>query len=143
MAKIIRNNLNIMLGSLEFQVPLSGPIIAIMGDSGTGKSLFYDTVGILSSAGQLTNITLVSQTTVSHDDFITLMSQNKNKVFLVDNADLMLETEEDVDLMYASENQFILLGRRTEFFRLPYENRGFFLVNDDRTKHKLIYLTED
>ena len=125
MAKFIYNELAIPdLGDTKFTVPLHAPITMIVGDSATGKSYMYDTA--LFFIAQLPHVALANQTQPSVADLRENIATYRNRLFIIDNVDLLLTETSDLDLLHKSRNQFILLGRNTQFFGIPDRDRAYF-----------------
>lgn len=60
-------------------------------------------------------------------------------VFLIDNADIVVYDRELIEEMWKSENQFVLFGRNSWEFAVPYEGRAFMEKESDN-KFSLKYL---
>ena len=76
----------------------------------------------------------------TNKNFITLVRRLKNKIVLVDNADIILTSEARKHIMFDDYNQYIIMGRNSE--GLSVSNLSFTELVDTGTEIYLRYKFE-
>lgn len=126
MAIQLVSNLDIKDDVYTFKMPLTGPIVMILGDSGIGKTLYYRTA---QEQQKLKNAAFQSVIFYNHlSNFSALrkeLREEYGKIFVVDNADLLLDRDSDIELLDSTQNQIILFGRMANFLGIPMKCRAY------------------
>lgn len=100
-------------------------LLCLDGDSGTGKSLMSKALQEYLSQYRSDFKLQVFNYRTSIAYLRSFLDTMTNTLTIIDNADILIKTREDVDRLYTSDNQIVLLGRRMNFYRLGYESCGF------------------
>ena len=122
--------------SFEVDLKLEYNITFISGDSGTGKSAVYSFLEELSAEDKrIKCFNYLDQ----KGNYKNSIKQSKGKLFVIDNADLLLDDNMRSYIALDSENQYIIIGRnptgllltQDEIFELKSkeaENKTFFTL---------------
>ena len=120
--------------SFEVDLRLEYNITFISGDSGTGKSAVYSFLEELSAEDKrIKCFNYLDQ----KSNYKRSIKQSKGKLFVIDNADLLLDDNMRSYIALDSENQYIIIGRnptgllltQDEIFELKSneaDNKTFF-----------------
>ncbi|MDO5416516.1 MAG: AAA family ATPase [Lachnospiraceae bacterium] len=130
------------LGKIKFDIELKGPIVAVGGDSGTGKTLLfkalnnemrlgnkelllinYDTVSLLSEVNESGTSPLES-----------LLEHTRDKLIVMDNADILLSDGVNWKkiLVEDDSNQYLLFCRYKEKIGKDQVKSCRFICKDRR-----------
>ena len=124
MAKFIRDDLSVVYGDKRFDIPLKGEKVAIFGDSGTGKSYYWQILCKYRAIGALPDVICANYSTYKSGLLKSLLLTEKDKVFVIDNADLLIDSVDMVLALGETKNQLVLFGRHTDFFGIPRNCRA-------------------
>ena len=106
----------------DFTLDFRKPVIALMGDSGAGKTLMVKALKNLVKSGklpcQIRNFDFTDTEKAVFDFLTSKISSNTDYLCIVDNADILITEEQTVDAIHACNYQVILLGRKNGFYRL-------------------------
>lgn len=111
------------VGKLHFTLKVKSNLTAILGDSGSGKTLF---------AKALKNKVVAEHTIDNYcffdyssrvADIVDSIQKSVNKIFIIDNADLLLQTNINwARLLHKNNTNTYLIFTRDPFaFGIPYE----------------------
>ena len=102
-------------GNVDFKIELINKLTLIGGDSGVGKSLLFQGFQYLAKEreyeGKLICINVLDSNASNID---TLCKTNKNKVFVIDNGDLIIPIETRRYIADDKNNQYIIFARNTK-----------------------------
>ena len=150
--------------SMKFYFEIKGKIVVIGGDSGTGKTLFFNAVienGGVDNPDSPT-VALSRESLMDAEILKLIVEKNEDKIFVIDNAEYLL-TRESIDIINNDiNNRYIIIGRgvnirglRTSFlsyaeiyldkeentFKLNYplsrENRKNYILNSFKGGEKI------
>ena len=133
---IVSENIKTRHTSFEVDLRLEYNITFISGDSGTGKSAVYSFLEELSAEDKrIKCFNYLDQ----KGNYKNSIKQSKGKLFVIDNADLLLDDNMRSYIALDSENQYIIIGRnptgllltQDEIFELKSkeaENKTFFTL---------------
>lgn len=121
MAKLIKSHIVTQYGILVFDIHLNSSVVAINGDSGTGKT-FLRNVLVTSNDEENPLYLGIDWKLSGYVD--TLIKASKNKIILVDNVDIMLYPYEKYREIISKDksNQYILFTRRGGEYGIPDKN---------------------
>ena len=141
MSKMVRDNLSIHTDDYNFDILLNGPIVGVFGNSGVGKSLYFDLVRSLSDieVGQIKNVECFNYENSNQNNILDKLREIHDTLVLIDNADILLTQMEAPRFLYESDNQYLIMTRCSSFLGIPITSRAE-LVNYDGTKFRLEYL---
>lgn len=108
MAKLIKAKLGITTGGYSFDFVFHRPVTVINGKSAIGKSLFFNKFKTYCAANKIDDFVFINYLTPASS--IEALLKLKNKVFIIDNADVLMSLPRDY---YENDNsnQYIFLGR--------------------------------
>ena len=118
MPKLIKDRITISDGRISFDVKLREPITLVQGDSATGKTLFYKLMQMISINDN--NIIFINIDKIKEADMI--LKSAKNKLIIIDNADIVLTDKQAKSIREDKYNQYILFGRDTERYYIGNRN---------------------
>lgn len=138
MAKLIKNRITFESGGYRFDFEFRYGITVVFGDSGSGKSLFYRKLSSLVLAKGFTDYRLLNYKSLLTSSILNTLTEN-GKVIVIDNADIVLKDIVDVqNLLRESSSQFIIMGRRTDWYNAHSYNCAN--VIEENKEYKLLYL---
>lgn len=127
MAYLIKDRIQFEWAKCNFDLTFPGPVVQLLGDSGTGKTLFWHSLS--GASKELKSLSVLKVIPVNYnldEDTVVRMIQNEHKsLFVIDNADIVITKTSSVDEIYKSDNQFILMGRNPMLYRVPDNCIGF------------------
>lgn len=133
MAKLVTDVLKIDYAGIYFDLNLRAPIVAVTGDSGTGKSLLSSV--IQQNAVMNPESKFVCINYLTRPDMIKLLiSQYHDKVIVIDNADVLLP-KAGIDAKYIQEdssNQYLIFTRVWKQYGVELKYTGEF-ISDGNT----------
>ena len=102
--------------SVDFQ--MDNNITFIKGDSGVGKSAVFSFIEEL--AAEKKNIRCFNYLDVK-SNYKTSIKNSKEKLFVIDNADLLLDDKMREYIAHDKNNQYIIIGRNPKGLLLNYD----------------------
>lgn len=135
---VVRTELKYKYLGFNLDLDLKTNLILISDKSGTGKSFLYDIIKSQSIGDD--EVIGISCEEINNYKLVTLLDtfkQEKNKLFIIDNADIMLDTETRRYIAFDTKNQYILIGRDTSDLMLCNYNKARVIIDKDT---KRIYL---
>lgn len=108
MAKLIKKKLGITTGGYTFDFVFHRPVTVINGKSAIGKSLFFNKFKTYCAANKIDDFVFINYLTPASS--IEALLKLKNKVFVIDNADVLMSLPRDY-YENDSSNQYVFLGR--------------------------------
>lgn len=134
---VVRTELKYKYLGFNLDLDLKTNLILISDKSGTGKSFLYD---IIKSQSIGDDVIGISCEEINNYKLVTLLDtfkQEKNKLFIIDNADIMLDTETRRYIAFDTKNQYVLIGRDSSDLMICSYNKARVIINKDT---KRIYL---
>ena len=134
MAILLKENFSFVFGPYTYNIKLTGPIVVIRGNSGVGKSLMAEHFRLASKDSLLwkDNPPVIVQNYKSDTKSLSILLRNsKNNLFIIDNADILIDSYELLDLLQTTKNQINLFGRNVSFFNVPLGCTGY-LINSNK-----------
>lgn len=135
---VVRTELKYKYLGFKLDLDLKTNLILISDKSGTGKSFLYDIIKSQSIGDD--EVIGISCEEINNYKLVTLLDtfkQEKNKLFIIDNADIMLDTETRRYIAFDTKNQYVLIGRDTSDLMLCNYNKARVIIDKDT---KRIYL---
>jgi len=100
----------------------------IGGDSGTGKTLFFK---IMQSQARNNRDIICINADSMWADINSVISTSKNKLIIMDNADIILNAESKYRILTNKQNQYIILGRNTQGYHLGAKQYAEMQISDN------------
>lgn len=114
MAKQIIDRIITSIGETTFDIELNSPVVAIGGDSGTGKTFLLRTLIAASRLGNLKVPFNWIDASLMDTTAKLVLSNTKDSLLVIDNADLLLRqygiTAKDI-LSNKNTNQYLIFSR--------------------------------
>lgn len=135
---VVRTELKYKYLGFNLDLDLKTNLILISDKSGTGKSFLYDIIKSQSIGDD--EVIGISCEEINNYKLVTLLDtfkQEKNKLFIIDNADIMLDTETRRYIAFDTKNQYVLIGRDSSDLMLCNYNKARVIIDKDT---KRIYL---
>lgn len=137
---MIYDQIIISVNGIEFDLELKDRVVLVDGLSGVGKTMLYN--AIMQDAKIYTkpiicldkNILILP--TLSHAILETFQN-SRNKLFVIDNADLLLTPELQEFISLDSNNQYIIFSHASKGYNL--HNKSFSELKIQNGKGNLIY----
>ena len=105
---IIKEHIQTKHTSFVVELRLENNITFISGDSGTGKSALYSFLEELAAEDKTIKcFNFLDQ----KKGYKKSIKQSKGKLFVIDNADILLDDPMREYIAYDTENQYIIIGR--------------------------------
>lgn len=140
MAVLLKDRINFKHGGFEFDIKLREGITIILGDSATGKSLFYKNLETIVIAEDLKGFRLLNYKSKILVDVVSVLSES-NKIIVVDNADILLKGIPYLNRIFKqSKSQFIIFGRQGGWYNINKYNCAH--MYESNRKFQLQYLFE-
>ena len=133
MARLIKKKIAFSRGKYKFNIELKSPITIILGNSSTGKTLFYNMLNEYSIDKSIESFTFING--LKNKGEVEALLSIPNRINIIDNADIILN--KPLSFYEKSNNQYIILGRMIEKYSLRNESIAV-MVNKDNT-FKLMY----
>lgn len=118
MPKLIKDRITILDGRISFDFKLREPITLVQGDSATGKTWFYN----LYQKCAFDDNTVLFINWKDKNTVETLLKNAKDKLIVIDNADIVLPDSLALSFRKNKYNQYILFGMDTEKYGLGNRN---------------------
>lgn len=144
MAKLLISRIHFQSEDFDFDFSFREGITVVTGDSATGKSLFYERFSLKVLVEKLDKYRFLNYQILLHANAheIKQILSKPDKVYIIDNADLVLKGIEDINCFLAqSESQFVIFGRRVDWYNTTPQNCANVVENNKR--FKLQYLFEE
>lgn len=91
----------------------------VCGNSGVGKTRLWELLGdLVLDFPYLSMLSLRNK----NDNILELLKSSSGKLFVIDNADIVLGAEERKYVAFDGSNQYLLFGRNPENLMLTYNN---------------------
>lgn len=135
---VVRTELKYKYLGFNLDLDLKTNLILISDKSGTGKSFLYDIIKSQSIGDD--EVIGISCEEINNYKLVTLLDtfkQEKNKLFIIDNADIMLDTETRRYIAFDTKNQYVLIGRDSSDLMICSYNKAKVKIDKDT---KRIYL---
>lgn len=113
--------------NMDLDLDLDANLILISGDSGIGKSFvwqIFDNDRALDDSLETLNYKDVK-------DANQKIKGYKNKLVVIDNADILLDDEIRKYIAFDTNNQYIIFGRNPEYLYLTKANCKELVIQDD------------
>ncbi len=136
MPKLIRSNLRASLAGVDFDFNIKTGIVLIGGESGTGKTMFYTALSMQALVNRDTQFAFFD--CLNSNDIGNIIKMLKNKIIVIDNADVVLNKELANYIIRDDSNQYIIFGKIHTRFNLGREYRAH-LVRESQRKVVLRY----
>ena len=108
---IIQDNLKTTHTSYDVDLELENNITFISGESGVGKSAVYSFFQELSTENKkIRCLNYLDQ----NKRYKNIIKQSRSKLFIIDNADLLLDTKIRQYIATDTKNQYVIIGRNPE-----------------------------
>lgn len=135
MAKKLIDVIQFDTGKYNFNFKLNGAITVICGDSATGKALFYNKLMYEALSKNNEQYKFINFKDKANIDL--LLNNFKNKVIIIDNADILIDINLSNKIYRDRSNQYILLGRRVDRYNA---GRDVAIIRENSQKFTLRYI---
>lgn len=142
---LVKDDLSFHYGDYHFRLPIRSARIAVIGDSGVGKTFLINLLNKISGdsvtnpeLGCLRKQLLFINHKTDRAVVLFLLSSSKGKIIFIDNADIVLKDEETLTALDQSENQIILFGRDTDRYHISMKHIA--VLQRDGTNFWLRYM---
>lgn len=115
---LLFNNIQTSHTSFIVNFKLDNNITFIKGDSGVGKSAVFSFIKEM--AAEEKSIKCYNYLDLK-TGYKTAIKRSKNKLYVIDNADLLLDDRMREYIAHDKNNQYIIIGRNPKGLRLNYD----------------------
>jgi ABC-type lipoprotein export system ATPase subunit len=138
MAKFIRDSIYFNTGRFEFDFKLNGSVTLILGDSSSGKTLFFNKLRAMEVGSSLGKYRFLNEYN-NTDEVKALCKMYKDQIIVLDNADILIDLELR-NLIHSDENnQYIIMGRYVNMY--PVERNCIAFIREFNRRFELRYLS--
>lgn len=109
---LIRNNIFLEDDNLTFNLVFHSSLTLIRGDSGIGKTYLFNMLAEESLLDANSNIICLNYMSFKTGNIKTVLNTAKNKVIIIDNADVVLDNEDRMRINFDTDNQYVLFMRK-------------------------------
>ena len=135
MAKKLIDLIQFDTGKYTFNFKLNGAITVICGDSSTGKTLFYNKLMYEALSKNNEQYKFINFKDKANIDLF--LNNFKNKVIIIDNADILIDINLSNKIYRDRSNQYILMGRRVDRYNA---GRDVAIIRENSQKFTLRYI---
>ena len=139
---MVINKINVSIASVNFNIDFKNDLVFVEGDSGTGKTLLFK--ALLRHAGvyKLPIVFLNYERTFGDVDIIrNNLIKAKNKLIVIDNADIILDLELRGRIaMDHNHNQYLILGRNIHGLGVTKRSLSCLEIVNNKGKLKYEYI---
>lgn len=115
---VVQGNLHTIHTSYEVDFVFENNITFINGDSGVGKSAVYSFLQELATENKKIKCFNYLD---KNKRYTSTIKQSKDKLFVIDNADILLNNEIRQYIALDYKNQYVIIGRNPEGLMLNYD----------------------
>ena len=108
---VVQNEISTIHTSYDVNLNLDNNITFINGESGVGKSAVYSFIQELTAENK--NIRCLNYLD-ENKNYKNTIKRSKAKLFVIDNADLLLDNKMRRYIAADTENQYVIIGRNPE-----------------------------
>ena len=108
---VVQNEISTIHTSYDVNLNLDNNITFINGESGAGKSAVYSFIQELTAENK--NIRCLNYLD-ENKNYKNTIKRSKGKLFVIDNADLLLDNKMRRYIAADTENQYVIIGRNPE-----------------------------
>lgn len=108
---VVQNEISTIHTSYDVNLNLDNNITFINGESGVGKSAVYSFIQELTAENK--NIRCLNYLD-ENKNYKNTIKRSKGKLFVIDNADLLLDNKMRRYIAADTENQYVIIGRNPE-----------------------------
>ena len=137
MAKLLHKRIKVTDGVYSFDFSFHSPVTVIFGNSGIGKSLFYDIFSAYCSNINAKGVVFINSLT-SADMVESALKTVKDSLFIIDNADIVMANKTSDFYDMDKSNQYIVFGRVTDRYTLDDKSEAT-IVEPQLGKFNLVY----
>lgn len=112
MPRLIKDRITVSDGRIYFDFKLREPITLVDGDSATGKTLFFKMYQKEVALEHIDDVLFLNLSSANTAE--PLIKLTKNKLIIIDNADIVLTDKLALSLRKDKYNQYIIFGRDIE-----------------------------
>ena len=135
MAKKLIDLIQFDTGKYNFNFKLNGAITVICGASATGKTLFYNKLMYEALSKNNEQYKFINFKDKANIDLF--LNNFKNKVIIIDNADILIDISLSNKIYRDRSNQYILMGRRVGRYNA---RRDVAIIRENNQKFTLRYI---
>lgn len=135
MAKKLIDLIQFDTGKYNFNFKLNWAITVICGDSATGKTLFYNKLMYEAFSKNNEQYKFINFKDKANIDLF--LNNFKNKVIIIDNADILIDINLSNKIYRDRSNQYILMGRRVDRYNA---GRDVAIIRENNQKFTLRYI---
>lgn len=110
MAKLLRKNIKLD-GKVKFDLSFISGLTVIFGDSASGRTFFYKRFKEKCLLEEDMNFVFINKDTLSSGIGIESLLGVRNKVIIIDNADVILPDDIGTHIFEDKYNQYIIMAR--------------------------------
>lgn len=134
-------SLKLTYRKLEFEIELRKRITIIRGDSATGKSLMVKAIEAMElEKGESEYVVLnYRDSKTGYTNFVKMLKDLKGKIIVIDNADIVLDTDMRDFISQDHYNRYIIVGRITRGIKTTPNSLAEIYYDEGDNKFKLSY----
>lgn len=136
--KQIVKSIQFCAGRYKFNLNLKSGLTIIGGRSSTGKTLLYEKYRAYCRINKIENVVFINKNSWSGKNNMNNILNDSGKIFIIDNADILVNDRFGEHVHKDEKNQYIIMGRRNDIYLAEKENVAV-LINKG-TEFKLLYL---
>ena len=134
---LIRKKISLEDDNLTFNLVFHSSLTLIRGNSGIGKTYLFNMLAKEALLDANSNIICLNYMDLKSGHIKMVLNAAKNKVIIIDNADVVLDDEDRMKINFDTDNQYILFMRK--FGCLKPSGYSFANLVIDKNKGYLSY----
>lgn len=125
--------INFNVGCTIFDIKLRKQLVLVMGKSGVGKSFFFNSFkNYILANGKENMVYFYNFADVGNRDYMyDRIRKSKNKLFVIDNADLLISKKMKQIISKDCNNQYLIFTRNIEGYTYCKDNIASMRVAED------------
>ena len=129
---MLAKKINFKMGFKKYELYMYANLTLVLGNSGCGKSFLYEELSKLSAAQDDIKIRCINAFSgYNNDDLQKLFTNSTDILFVIDNADIILDDYLRMLISLDGRNQYIVFTHTIHGYKPKADSFVFFEINDN------------
>lgn len=121
---------------IKFNITLKDRLTLVGGDSGTGKTILYNGIQREALLSDNNNVVCINYNNIVNNDLDYLIKKSQNKLIIVDNADVVLNRLQRINISMDKNNQYIIFTHSIDGFKPSEGSIAILDIKNNKGKLK-------